>query len=152
MKDDPPAACRGQGQAASRRLSRWPPAAGLLRRSDSLEHEVRPKGLWPKGKPLDWNLGNLIPTATKAGRFPESFAETPSKYVDLQVAQLGDAARWVKWLRNLVHPGAYVRDMPPNLQFGETVFGNAYAVLDGAFRATAEVLDRAMERGDWTQK
>ena len=121
--------------------------AALLVTTVVFEDEIKARGLWPKGKPLDWGLRELIPVATQARWFPERFPGTEAKFVELAKAELGDALRWVKWLRNLVHPGAYVREMPPSLHFGETVFQNAFEVLDGAFTVTAVLLDRAAPGG-----
>lgn len=83
----------------------------------------------------------LLQLARDAGWFGESSPETPGKFVPLAEVELGDAAKWLQWLRNLVHPGLFVRDMPEKLEVNETAFQNAYEVLDAAFAVAFDVDD-----------
>jgi hypothetical protein len=117
----------------------------------ALDHPLQPlEAPLEQGNPLGWDLGMLSTVATRAGWFSETVPPAEPQYVDLRTADLGDAVRWVKWARNLVHPGAFVRDMPPGLEIGDIAFKNAYAVLDGAFSVTADVLDKAAAEDIWS--
>jgi len=51
-----------------------------------------------------------------------------------------------KWLRNLVHPGAFVRELPADLDFNEQAFRNAYDILVAAFTAATHIIDESDER------
>jgi hypothetical protein len=118
----------------------------LLTTAVALEGELRNDGHWPEGKsePLEWGLAALLRLASEAGWLPQSAPKLSAKLLNPAAAELGDAARWVKWLRNLVHPGAYVREIPSGYELGEITFQKAYVVLDSAFEETANVLDRAI--------
>ncbi len=49
--------------------------------------------------------------------------------------------QWVRWLRNLVHPGALVCELPADIRLGEPAFQNAYQVLDRLFEATVRLVE-----------
>lgn len=112
--------------------------AVLLVTASNCEFDLRARGLWPAGDPLGWGLGRLVRLAVDAGWFP-----TAQSGQSLGLAALGDAVDWVRFLRNLVHPGALVRDLPPNIAVGETAYRNAFEVLEAAFAETLGAANRA---------
>ena len=66
-----------------------------------------------KTKPLlDWSLGELVEAAARAGWLPTGLQ--PGAAWSTISARVGDYARVVQQLRNLVHPGRYVRDHSPS--------------------------------------
>jgi hypothetical protein len=52
----------------------------------------------------------------------------------------------VQRIRNLVHPGAYVCDLPDGFYLDESTFAGAYAVLDNVHIATSNILAAALQR------
>lgn len=112
-------------------------SAVVLATVATFESELREADNWRKGDPLRWDLGDLLAIAVKAGWLPMLASREP---LSLEEGDLGDAVYWVKWLRNLVHPGAFVRELPPELEFGEPAFRNAYLVLEGLFDASARLM------------
>jgi len=102
--------------------------ANLLATALKCEPSLREQGLWPKGNPLWWDLGILVPLAMDAGWL---------SVFDLHGGE-GDEAAEVVWrLRNLVHPGAFVREEPPDGALGKTLYEDLYLALKSAFSATA---------------
>ena len=123
-----------------------------------LERLVEPGGRGLGGKS---GLDRLVEAISEPRRRAMARPATPGRLADLAHPTLGlvhravellgsGSLRWVKWARNIVHPGAFVRDMPPGLDVGEIAFKNAYAVLDAAFTVAADVLDQAFKDGVWS--
>lgn len=105
--------------------------AALLAAVATVEVELRESGRWPTGNPLRWDLGTLLKIAKQAEWLPAS----TSGY------ELSDAVNAVEQLRNLVHPAAYVRDVPANFELDEALFQAAFRVLDEVYEATLVVVD-----------
>jgi hypothetical protein len=59
---------------------------------------------------LEWNLDQLIRVASVAGWLPAGL-DVPESW-NHRKAKIGDYSRWLKAVRNLVHPARYVRDHP----------------------------------------
>ncbi len=95
---------------------------------------------WPKKRPdlLSWTLGDLLDVAFAAGWMPDEFR---GQHPPLEDGDLGNAASWLKWLRNLLHPGAFVRELDDGMALGEPAFANAYGVLDAVYDRMADVLN-----------
>lgn len=75
--------------------------------------EVEATGTVPiqNGKPiplLRWDLGQLLKAAKAAGWLPSSLG--PSEEWNTRKAKVGDYAEVSRRIRNLVHPGRYVKD------------------------------------------
>jgi hypothetical protein len=125
-------ACRSAGayRAASVMIGSAVEAA-LLASVATVEDGLRESGQWPTGNPLRWDLGTLLKIARQAAWLPAS----TSGY------ELSDAVNAVEQLRNLVHPAAYVRDVPANFEVDEALFQAAYRVLDEVYEATLAVIN-----------
>src|SRR5437868_3950568 len=68
------------------------------------EPSLKAVGNWPgKKDPLRLDLGEMVDVAFKAGWIP---AEYRGRQLDLDEGDLGNAVDWMRWLRNLLHPGA----------------------------------------------
>jgi hypothetical protein len=95
---------------------------------------------WPTKKAdlLSWHLRDLLEVAFAAGWMPNDFR---GQHPTLDEGDLGNAAAWLQWLRNLVHPGALVRELEDGMVLGESAYANAYGVLDAVYDRMAEVLD-----------
>jgi len=95
---------------------------------------------WPSKNPdlLSWHLGDLLDVAFTAGWMPDEFR---GQYPTLEEGDLGNAASWLQWLRNLLHPGAFVRQLDEGIVLGEPAFANAYGILDAVYDRMGEVLD-----------
>jgi hypothetical protein len=107
----------------------------LLATALRLEDDLRQRGLWPAGDPLRWDLDQLLKLGIAADWFT---AVAPGEHVLLDEGELGDAIFWLKHGRNLIHPGAFIRTIPREVEIGKVAFENAYAVLDAVFAATVE--------------
>jgi hypothetical protein len=115
----------------------------LLATAVTLESQLRSAGNWPKGDPLKWSLGDLLTVGVRAGWFPET-PNVPPGMVPIPT-QLGDTLRFVQWLRNLVHPGKFLREAA-GVELDERLFSHAYETLDEAFDAVnAALLDALAE-------
>jgi hypothetical protein len=110
--------------------------AALLATVAAVEDRLRESGQWPTGNPLRWDLGTLLKIAGQADLLPVS----TSGY------ELSDEVKAVKQLRNLVHPAAYVRDVPANFEADEALFQAAYRVLDEVYEATLAVINNPRGR------
>lgn len=98
--------------------------AVLLVTAANHEEELRARDAWPNGDPRDWNLGQVFVLAKSEGWFRET-----------SVA-LEEAAQVAKWARNLVHPGAFVRDVPHGATLDEHHSRAAYETLEVVWGAT----------------
>jgi len=105
------------------------------------EPQLKRDNLWPKTSKdvLDWPLGELVGVAVRAGWIEANYR---GEYLDLDEGDLGNAVDWVKWLRNLVHPGAFVRELDEGMDLGEQASANAYRVLGTVYDELTGVLDR----------
>jgi hypothetical protein len=103
----------------------------LLTTVATLSEELRKSGQLPDGDPLRWSLGVLIKIATQAGVLPTSTLGV----------EVGDAVDVVKWLRNLVHPGAFVRETPADFKVDEETFQVAFDILDEVYEATLAAVE-----------
>jgi hypothetical protein len=108
----------------------------LLVTAANAEDDLKARGLWPAGDPWRWNLGTLVSLAIAAGWFP---IVSPGEHVGFE-GKLGDAAHAVRLLRNVVHPGAYVRDVPHEVEIGESAYRTAYGVLGAVYDASLATL------------
>jgi hypothetical protein len=115
----------------------------LLTAAVMLEPALNKAGIWPATlkEPLSWDLGLLIKLGVDAEWFPELTVR--GREVDLHESNLAEATDWLRWLRSLVHPGAFVRELPPDLEPNRTTFENAFAILDAIYEATGEALEEA---------
>lgn len=102
--------------------------------------EVETSGVAPvkkgQSRPLvDWNLSELIKVAKTTKWFP--FSLDPKEDWNGRKAKIGDYAEVARMIRNLVHPGCYLREHSPN-------------------RVTAKYLHRQLEIlsscRDWLEK
>ena len=59
---------------------------------------------------LDWHLDDLIRVAIASGWLPSGIGEDEDW--NTRRAKIGDYARWLKAVRNLVHPARYAGDHP----------------------------------------
>jgi hypothetical protein len=117
----------------------------LLATALTFEVELAAADNWPPRDPLRWGLDDLLGVAEHAGWFDG---------VDFGAYTLAASARMVQWLRNLVHPGKFIREMPPGSSppfDDEAAFQAVYAVLDAAFTATAALFDAMPETSDDVQ-
>jgi hypothetical protein len=86
------------------------------------------------------DLTTLLKIGRQGGWFQERTSEVPGFLVDLE-----HGLRWVQWLRNLVHPGAFVRELPDGMESNETTCAHAYSVFDTAYGVVAEILAEALK-------
>ncbi|MGD0166906.1 MAG: hypothetical protein ABSC51_06400 [Gaiellaceae bacterium] len=100
--------------------------AVLLTTVVTIEDRLRESGLAPDDDPLRWSLGTLLKIARQADLLPGS--------------TLSAAVEDVKRLRNLVHPGAYVREMQADFEVDDTHFQAAFRVLDEVYEVTLAAL------------
>jgi len=98
----------------------------LLVTASNAEADLRARGLWPKGDPLDWNLGDLVRLGIAAGWFDGEDVNPPD-------ASLSEAINSTRILRNLMHPGAFVRDVEPGADVTEDVCRAVFSVLDAVY-------------------
>jgi hypothetical protein len=104
------------------------------------ERKLKGEDLWPSTSKdvLDWSLAELREVAFRAGWIK---AEFRGQRPPLDESDLGNAIDWLKWLRSLQHPGAFVRELDEGMELGEAAWSNAYGVLDQAYDALSVVLD-----------
>jgi hypothetical protein len=103
----------------------------------SYEVELRAAGHWHNTKDvLRWDLGELLTVAENAGWLSEHAGGADPVTV-------GEAARSVKWVRNLIHPGRFLREVAPGSAVvdDERLFSGAYFLLDAAFDVSSTLLD-----------
>ena len=107
------------------------------------EPVLRETGRWPRQRkpPLDWTLSGLVDIAFDAGWIPSSFR---GQQLTLEDGDLGNAVEWLAWLRNLVHPGAFVRELAPEVEISDAAFANGFGVIEEVFNRLAEVLNDGM--------
>jgi hypothetical protein len=104
--------------------------AVLLVTAANAEPDLRARDRWPSGDPLRWHLGRLLRLATEEGWFEPTD--------DLALAEAADGVRYV---RNLVHPGAFVREMPADMSVYERLARGVYRVLEHVFDASWAVVE-----------
>lgn len=79
---------------------------------------------------LDWNLGELLDVANELGWLPGN--EPPGDAPDPRDWPIGDHARVIQILRNLVHPGRYLKDFTGHRITADELTA-AFNVLDGVY-------------------
>jgi len=72
--------------------------------------------------PVEWTLSDLLNVAAELNWLPRKFKKTEEREKD-------DDARIIQEIRNLVHPGKYLRSNPA-LDITEQHFSNSFAMLD----------------------
>jgi hypothetical protein len=115
----------------------------LLSTAMLAEPSLKEDGLWPSRRGVDrdaleLHLGELVDLAIAAKWIPADYRGLKLKLDD---GDLGNAVDWLKWLRNLVHPGAFVREMGGD-ELGRVAFENASGVLGKVYEELTAVLDR----------
>ncbi len=128
--------------------------AGLLAHACVFESEIRAAGLWKDVRkprwtpaPFGWSLELLISIATKMGWLPiDDELEPDDEPAARLLGEVGDAIRFVKYMRNLAaHPGKYAYDTPKvgGLGLGqeeyEVVYGVTRTVFDHLYAALPEI-------------
>jgi hypothetical protein len=90
--------------------------------------------------PLRWGLHELVKFAIVEGWIE---AEYRGQRLLLDEGDLGNAVDWLKWLRNLIHPGRFVRSIGEGTEGEFTFVGYevAYVVLEEVFERLTEVVD-----------
>jgi hypothetical protein len=99
------------------------------------------RGEWEslqKDDPLKWQLRQLVDFATAEGWIPNEFR---AQGLDFDEGDLGTAVTWLKGLRNLIHPGRFIRAFEENEKFPAAVFEAAYETLNVVFERLTEVVD-----------
>ena len=104
-----------------------------------LRRDLYRRGLWPEGDPFRWDLDKLLKLSRDAGWLT---ANAPGEVVLLNEGELGDAVYWLKQARNLVHPGAYIRDTPPEFEPHRVGVENAYKILEAVFDVSVAAYER----------
>lgn len=92
---------------------------------------------------LEWNLGELLGVAREMGWLPASGVTDR----DPILWSIGDHAQAVRLLRNLVHPGRYVKDFA-GLEVNADELRAAFKVLQGVYVHLHAALSAKRERGD----
>jgi hypothetical protein len=66
---------------------------------------------------------------------------------DLAGPRMGPAdepAKWLKWVRNLIHPGRFVRETPSGAQFEAGTAEDAYHALNRVWEQATAALDEML--------
>jgi hypothetical protein len=99
---------------------------------DDAQATGRPPKSKDKIKPLlSWGLGELVDVAAKSGWLPTGLQA--SDVWNTKRARIGDYARVVQQLRNLVHPGRYIKDHSPS-RVTKKYLARSLEILDVANR------------------
>jgi len=110
----------------------------LLVTAANAERHLRERGLWPKGDPLSWNLGDLVRLGAAAGWFEAEDFNTP----DSSLSEVVDS---IRVLRNVLHPGAYVRDLGPEDEIAEEVYQAMFTVLGAVFEVSLVAVEAVVD-------
>jgi hypothetical protein len=114
--------------------------AGITATACCLEPELREQGLWPRGDPSRWSLGQVTKLAVSAGWLPTG--ETGEGLPGKLAGEVGDAIEFLAAVRNMAtHPTAVTRhELAPD--FADVSHMQVtYELVEGVMAAVFERLD-----------
>jgi hypothetical protein len=114
--------------------------AGITATACCREPELREQGLWPRGEPSMWSLGQVMKLAVSAGWLPTG--DTGEGLTGKLAGEVGDAIEFLAAVRNMAtHPAAVTRhELAPD--FADLSHMQVtYEVVEGVMAAVFERLN-----------